>query len=80
MIEWLKLNFASCGVRQTRSLEVLILYFIIYDMVFVNETYDMILNAQFHKKIVRSCSVIYPSERYIPLIEVRDYIKHDIDV
>ena len=27
-IEWLKLNFASCAVHQTRSLDVLILYFI----------------------------------------------------
>ena len=34
-IEWLKLNFASCVVHQTRSLGVLIRYFII-NMVFVN--------------------------------------------
>ena len=27
-IEWFKLNFASCVVQQTRSLDVLILYFI----------------------------------------------------
>ena len=37
-IEWLKLNFASCVVHQTRSLDVLIPYFI-YNMVFVN--YEM---------------------------------------
>ena len=36
-IEWLKLNFASCVVHQTRSLDVLILYFIHnMNMVFVN--------------------------------------------
>ena len=34
-IEWLKLNFASRVIHQTRSLGVLILYFI-YDTVFVN--------------------------------------------
>ena len=37
-IEWLKLNFASCVVHQTRSLDVLIPYFI-YNLVFVN--YEM---------------------------------------
>ena len=37
-IEWLKLNFASCVVHHTRSLDVLIPYFI-YNMVFVN--YEM---------------------------------------
>ena len=34
-IEWLNLNFASCVIHQTRSLGVLILYFI-YNIVFVN--------------------------------------------
>ena len=34
-IEWLKLNFASCVVHQTRSLGVLILYSI-YNTVFVH--------------------------------------------
>ena len=38
--EWLKLNFASCVVHQTHS----------YNMVFVNETYDMIINTQFYTK------------------------------
>ena len=33
--EWLKLNFASCVVHQTRSLDVLILRFV-YNMVCVN--------------------------------------------
>ena len=34
-----------------RSLDVLILHFIYrYSMVFVNQTYDMIINTQFHKK------------------------------
>ena len=49
-IEWLKLNFASCVVRQTRSLDVFILYFIYNNMVLVNQTYDMIIDTQFHKK------------------------------
>ena len=37
-IDWLKLNFASCVVHQTRSLDVLILHFIYntIGMVFVN--------------------------------------------
>ena len=38
LFEWLKLNFASCVVHQTRS----------YNMVFVNYTYDMIINTQFY--------------------------------
>ena len=54
-MEWLKLNFASCVVRQTRSLGVLILYFI-YNMVFVNESYDTIINTQFHR-IVKRCKL-----------------------
>ena len=40
LFEWLKLNFASCVVHQTRS----------YNMVFVNYTYDMIINTQFYTK------------------------------
>ena len=40
-----KLNFASCVVHQTRSLDVLILYLVpgisFYDMVVVNQTYDI---------------------------------------
>ena len=34
-IEWLKLNFASCVVHQTRSLDVLMLH-LFYNMVIVN--------------------------------------------
>ena len=44
---WLKFQFASCGIRQTRSLGVLVLCFIC-NMVFVNYIYDMVV-AQFHK-------------------------------
>ena len=35
-IEWLKLNFATCVVYQTRPFGVLILYFIYNNVVFVN--------------------------------------------
>ena len=52
-IEWLKLNFARCIVHQTRSLGVLIQEFI-YNMVFVNKTYDMVINTQFRKIYRRS--------------------------
>ena len=52
--EWLKLNFASCVVHQTRS----------YNMVFVDETYDMIINTQFYTNIVSACSMFYPHEGY----------------
>ena len=40
LFEWWKLNFASCVVHQTRS----------YNMFFVNETYDVIINTQFYTK------------------------------
>ena len=34
-------------------------------MVFVNKTYDMIVNTQFYTKyIVRACSMFYPYEGY----------------
>ena len=52
-IEWLKLNFASCVMHQTRSLSVLILYSI-HNMVFVNWTYDMVVISQFCKFCGRS--------------------------
>ena len=52
-IKWLKLNFASCVMHQTRSLGVLIPYFI-HNMVFVNYTYDMVVSTQFHKFYGRS--------------------------
>ena len=35
-------------IHQTRLLGVLILYFV-YNMVFVNYTYDMVINTQLHK-------------------------------
>ena len=45
---WLKLNFASCVIRQTRSLGVLVLCSN-WNMVFVNYIYDMVVDTQFHK-------------------------------
>ena len=44
---WLKLNFASCVIRQTRSLDALVLCSIC-NMVFVNYIYDMVV-TRFHK-------------------------------
>ena len=52
LFEWLKLNFASYVVHQTRS----------YNMVFVNQTYDMIINTSKYSvlhNIVRACSMFY---------------------
>ena len=40
-------------VHQTRPFGVVILYFI-YNMLFVNETYDMVVNTQFHNFYGRS--------------------------
>ena len=51
-------------VHQTRS----------YDMVFVNETYDMVIDTQFYTNIVRAFSMFYPYEGYrsvTPLDAVR---------
>ena len=45
---WLKLNFASCVIRQTRSVGVLVLCSN-WNMVFVNFIYDMVVDAQFRK-------------------------------
>ena len=45
---WLKLNFASCVIRQTRSLGALVLCSIC-NMVFVNYIYDMVVDTQFNK-------------------------------
>ena len=45
---WLKLNFASCVIRQTRSLGALALCFIC-NMVFVNYIYDVIVDTPFNK-------------------------------
>ena len=38
-MEWLKFNFASCVVHQTRT----------YNMFFVNLMYDMIISPQFYQ-------------------------------
>ena len=45
---WLRLNFSSCVIRQTRSLGALVLCSIC-NMVFVNYIYDMMVDTQFHK-------------------------------
>ena len=46
---WLKLNFASYVIRQTRSLGVLVLCSICNILPFVNYIYDMVAGTQFHK-------------------------------
>ena len=46
---WLKLNFASSVMRQTRSLGALVLCSICNTMVFVNYIHDMVVDTQFHK-------------------------------
>ena len=46
--ESLTLNFASCVIRQTRSLGALVLYSNCI-MVFVNQIYDMVVDTQFCK-------------------------------
>ena len=46
---WLKLNFASCVIRQTHSLGSLVVLYCIYNVVLVNLIYDMVVGAQFHK-------------------------------
>ena len=46
---WLTLNFASCALRQTRSLGVFVLCSN-WNMVFVNYIYDdIVIDTQFHK-------------------------------
>ena len=45
---WLKLNFASCVIRQARSLGACMLCSTC-NMVFVNFYYDMVADTQFHK-------------------------------
>ena len=45
---WLKLNFASCVIRKTRSLGALVLCSIC-NMVFVNYIYNVVVDTQFHK-------------------------------
>ena len=70
-LEWLKLNFASCAVHQTRSLDVLILYmyFIEYTSKHVlwtkPKTWLLVPGTQFHKKNrSRLFYVFYPYEGY----------------
>ena len=47
--DWrLKLNFASCVVRKTRSLGALEVCSIC-NILFVNYIYDMVVDSQFHK-------------------------------
>ena len=35
-----------------------------YNMVFVNETYDLVINLSFTQNIVRACSMFHPHEGY----------------
>ena len=63
---WLKLNFASYVIRQTRSFGALVLCSIC-NMVFVSYICNMVVDTQFHKfhgKAVRACSICIPHERY----------------
>ena len=55
---WLKLNFASCVIRQTRSLGVPVLCSICNIVVFVNYIYDMVVDTQFHKFYGRSFACV----------------------
>ena len=60
---WLKLNFASCVTRKTRSLGALVLCSIC-NMVVVNYIYDMAVDTQFHKFHGRPIArVLYLFER-----------------
>ena len=45
---WLKLNFARCVIRQTRSSGALVRCSIC-NLVFVDYIYDMVVGTQFHK-------------------------------
>ena len=46
---WLTLNFASCVIRQTRSLGVLCILFQLKYGVWSISTIDMVVDTQFHK-------------------------------
>ena len=69
-IEWLKLNFESFVIHQTRSLGVLILYFIYntsyqYGVCELNLRYGCYHSvSQALRKAVRACSIFNPHERY----------------
>ena len=53
--EWL--NFASCVMRQARSLGALVI-FSTCNKVFVNYIYDMVVDTQLHKFYGRSFSCV----------------------
>ena len=65
-IEWLNLNFASCVVHQTRSLDVLVPCFIYntwYGVCELNLRYGCSYpGSQMLRKVVRACSISYPHE------------------
>ena len=65
-IEWLKLNFAICVLHQTRSLDVLILSFLIWFLWTKTTMWSIILSFTKKKlqEIVRACSMFYPYEGY----------------
>ena len=66
---WLKLNFASCVVRKTRSLGARVLCSIciiimVFSLWITSMMDDMVVDTQFHKFSVRACSMCIPHERY----------------
>ena len=61
---WLKLNFASCVKRQTRSLGALVLYSIIWSLWIKSTIWLLMLNPKVLWYAVRACSICIPHERY----------------
>ena len=55
---WLKVKFASCVVRKTRSLGALVLCFIC-NMVFVNYIYDIVVLIINLGHVIRYLSLIH---------------------
>ena len=63
---WLKLDFATCVIHQTRSLGALVLCSIC-NMVFVNYIYDMVVDCSVPQVLwyaVRAYSIFIPHEIY----------------
>ena len=62
---WSKLNFASCVIRQTRSLGELVLCYIC-NMMLVNYIDDVVVDKKFHKFYGRPYTrVVYRSMYYL---------------
>ena len=53
-------------IRHVRWTCLFYAWYLIYTIVFVNYTYDMIVNTKYSvsQKIVRACSMFYPYEGY----------------